>query len=112
MSLFDFFFPQQAQAGHLRRLAERQERQARVARIRSQKLEAQEQTQEALAARVDQLEHDLGFVCLVLAGLLEELEDQGGVTRDRIQSAIQVLDSKDGLTDGRLDVNLLRGKLS
>ena len=36
MSLYDFFFPEQASASHLHRMANQQDRQARMNRIQEQ----------------------------------------------------------------------------
>lgn len=102
MSLFDFFFPEQAQASHLRRLTEQQSRQNRGRR--QQNTEIKE-----LSARIDQLEDDLGFVSLVLASVMARLDEKGTLTRADVRAAMQELDEIDGVADGRLDINVLRG---
>jgi len=100
MSLYDFFFPEQAQASHLRRIAEQQGFAATRHRRVSVNLEA----------RVRALENDLGYVTLVLSSVLDKLDTKGVVTRQDLKEAMAVLDAIDGVQDGKLDINVLRGK--
>jgi hypothetical protein len=105
MSLFDFFFPEQAQASHLRRMADqgyRSRRESARARRESSRLES----------RVDELEDDLGYVTLVLGGLLQALDEKGTLARKDVRAAISELDSLDGVPDGKLDINILKGRHS
>ena len=90
------------QASHLRRLTEQQSRQNRGRR--QQNTEIKE-----LSARIDQLEDDLGFVSLVLASVMARLDEKGTLTRADVRAAMQELDEIDGVADGRLDINVLRG---
>ena len=99
MSLFDFFFPEQAQASHLRRLADNQRFKAR----------RQDRKLTAVDRRIEALEDDLGFVTLVLAGLMETLDEKGAVTREDVRATLAKLDEIDGVKDGKLDVNFLKG---
>ena len=101
MSLYDFFFPDQAAASHLRRMADRQERQARMDRIRNA-------GNANIEDRIDELESDLGMVTLVLASLLEAANDNGSVSRDQIKQIIDELDVLDGFKDGKLNAAFLR----
>ena len=102
MSLFDFFFPEQAQAAHLRSIASRQ----RLAARRSSRTN---RSQAQLEARIDALEGDLGYVTLLLGSLLGQLDEKGVLTREELKTTIAALDELDGVADGRLDVNVLRG---
>lgn len=68
----------------------------------------QEATNEALSERIESLEGDLGYVTLVLAALMCRLDEQGVVTQDDVRSLVSELDGVDGVTDGKLDVNLLK----
>ncbi len=101
MSLYDFFFPEQASASHLRRMANQQDRQVRMNRI-------QEQSQYNIEERVTELESDLGMVTLVLASLLEAANNNGAVSREDIKKIIDELDVLDGFKDGRLPPGFLR----
>ena len=107
MSLFDFFFPEQAQATHLRTLAEQQRRNQLLARSKSAQ---SARRSDELEQRVSELEHDLGFVTLVLGSILETLENKGTVTREELKNQLDELDSIDGVSDGKLDINILRGR--
>jgi len=108
MSLFDFFFPEQAQAGHLRRLADQQHRSQRHA-ARSSRIDQQQSLRIVdLEDRVLELERDLGFVTLLLGSLLHSANNKGVVTRDEVCSVLQELDAHDGFEDGQLDIDILR----
>ncbi len=102
MSLFDFFFPQQAQAQQLRRLASGQQASSR----------RRSRTDARLEARMANLEDDLGYVTLILGSILNTLDEKGLVTRSDVKSALASLDELDGVADGRLDINILRGQQS
>ncbi|MFK7768054.1 MAG: hypothetical protein AB8B55_12595 [Mariniblastus sp.] len=101
MSLFEFMFPQQAAASHLRQIANRQKRDDRWNRIR-------ETDQTHLENRVDELEHDMGVVALILASILDTANENGTISRDEIKRKIEELDVLDGFRDGRLHVGFLR----
>ncbi len=108
MSLFDFFFPTQAAAGHLRDLAKNQRLQSiRESRTRSRSAKERD----ALEQRIEELEGDVGFVSLVLASLLAKLEEKGHIGREELRAVLEELDGADGVADGRLDVKALRGGL-
>jgi len=107
MSLFDFFFPEQAQATHLRSIAN----SARYQRRRSARASAGGPPPPQVAAleqRVAALEADLGFTSLVLAAVMARLDARGHVTNAEVKSLIAELDALDGVNDGRLDVSYLR----
>ena len=101
MSLYDFFFPEQAAASHLRRLANRQERRDKIQRIESERSEDSRD-------RIDELERDVGVLSLILASLLETANDNGAISRDAIKQKIEDLDIFDGIRDGKLDASFLR----
>ncbi|MEL7499996.1 MAG: hypothetical protein AAFN77_20500 [Planctomycetota bacterium] len=101
MSLFDFFFPQQATASHLRDLKNQQARQARIDRFR-------ENAQENLEQRVEQLERDMGELALVLASLIEVANENDSISREELKQQVDDLDIADGFRDGQLHVRYLR----
>ena len=108
MSLFDFFFPEQAQASHLRRLAEQQHRSQRHDSRSGRRDQEQTLRISELEDRVLDLERDLGFVTLLLGSLLHAANNKGVVTRDEVCSVLEELDAHDGFEDGRLDIESLR----
>lgn len=112
MSLFDFFFPEQAQASHLRRLAEQQDWSRRQARRNDARAERESEARDSrvteLEGRVQELERDLGFVALLLGSLLHTANKKGVVTRHEVASALESLDAGDGARDGMLDIEALR----
>jgi len=101
MSLFDFLFPEQAAASHLRRMADRQALDDRRNRIR-------DRGAENLERRIEDLEHDIGVLSLALAAILETANENGVISRDEIRNKISELDVLDGFRDGKLDVSVLR----
>lgn len=101
MSLFDFFFPQQAAAQHLRRLAN--EKSMDTVRDASRRRKSE--------VRIDSLEEDLGYVTLLLGAIVDRLDAKGAVTRNDLREVISTLDDVDGVRDGRLDISFLRGTL-
>ena len=98
MGLYEFFFPHQAQAEQLGEIARTQ--QLLLRRTAAQRPD--------LANRVSDLEHDLGYVTLVLGSILRKLDAKGVVTRDDVKQEISQLDGLDGVKDGRLDIMVLR----
>ncbi|MBI1381932.1 MAG: hypothetical protein GC161_12685 [Planctomycetaceae bacterium] len=99
MSLFDFFFPEQAQASYLRTLANSEQQRARGAARK----------EPALDRRIAALEGDVGYLALVLGALLQKVDEKGVITRDEVRDTVMELDGIDGVKDGRLDVDILRG---
>ncbi|MCA3007173.1 MAG: hypothetical protein INH34_02230 [Phycisphaerales bacterium] len=102
MSLFDFFFPEQAQASLLRTLVNENRRKKRRETLEGRTLEKAED-------RIEALENDLGFVALLLGSLLAKLDEKGVLTRQDVKDAMPTLDGADGVADGKLDIRVLRG---
>lgn len=98
MSLFDWFFPQQAQAAHLRNLSANSQRFERK----------QKQNLGSLRQRIQQLEENQGVIALVLGSLLEKLDDNGVLARGDIEAKMQEIDEYDGIKDGKLNVTALQ----
>ncbi|MDT7603521.1 MAG: hypothetical protein QOF61_1518 [Acidobacteriota bacterium] len=98
MSLYDFFFPEEAQAEHLGTIARASERGNRFG----------EGENEQLHARVKRLEYDLGALALVTASILKLLDEKGHVTRDEIKKVIGKIDLLDRAADGKISVDDLR----
>ncbi len=109
MSLFDFFFPEQAQASHLRRLADQQHRSHAHTNRTDRRTQEQQFRLVELEDRVLELERDLGFVALLLGSILHVPDKNGVVTRQDVCSALEQLDAHDGFKDGKLDIDCLRG---
>lgn len=106
MSFFDFFFPEQAQASHLRSIAESQrlnshrdgQRQFREERERRNEASHGQATER----RVEELENDLGQAGLIIESLLQLLEESGTIKRDEVMKRAIAVDLADGIQDGRL----------
>ena len=98
MDLFDFFFPEQAQATHLRQIARQQSF-------------AKASTPKQKPSDVEALRADVKFLTLVVAALLRRLSETETASPGDIQDLINELDGLDGLADGGLDPGVLRGLL-
>ena len=99
MSLFDFFFPDQAQAAHLRRLADSTSLANTQARInRSSTVH----TQSSSNKRIDELENEVGQLTIIVEALLESISDHGILTREDIARKVGEIDARDGVIDGRI----------
>ena len=99
MSLFDFFFPEEAQASHLRRLADTSsavERRARVDAVR------QDLARTSDRKRIEELEQEVGELTILLEALLEKLDDQNLFTRDELAVKIAEIDLRDGVLDRKI----------
>ncbi|MEK7952344.1 hypothetical protein [Luteolibacter soli] len=109
MSFFDFFFPEVAQASHLRRIADQQQSQAHqegMQRFHDERERRWETSRnQVLEHRVEALERDLGQAGLVIEALLQMLESTGTVKREEIAARAIAIDAADGVTDGRVTPN-------
>ena len=60
------------------------------------------------ATRTARLEADVGYLALVLGGVLELLEKKGAVTKADLKKKMAELDDVDGVRDGKFDLDRLR----
>ena len=103
MSLFDFFFPEQAQASHLHDLARQGSFRRDVAtrpELDSVLLAIREYSK-----RLKFDENDIGTLALVCESLIRLGEQKGLFTRQELFAMMQEVDSEDGINDGKLDVH-------
>jgi len=97
MSLFDFFFPEQAQAAHLRRLADgtaTNRIQARAARAR------QARSKNTSEQRIKELEDEVAELTIVVEALVEILDDTNSPRRVDLARKVAEIDARDGVRDG------------
>ncbi len=106
MSFFDFFFPEQAQASHLRSIAESQQLQSHQDGQRQFREERDRRwdvsRSQSLERRVEELENDLGQAGLIIEALLQVLQEKGTLTRDEVAKRAIEVDLADGVRDGKL----------
>jgi len=106
MSLFDFLFPEQAQASYLRQLASNNAQQ--TALMRSQQYTEQLQRKQAVRLntkaedRVKELEIELAQSVLVIESLISLLEEKNLLTREELKQRTSQIDAADGVVDGRI----------
>lgn len=99
MSLYDFFFPDQAQATHLRNIAESNaysNSQARVAQVRL------ERSKSDLEKKVKSLEDEISQLAIIQEAVLELLNDKGSMTRSELANKVAEIDARDGVIDGKI----------
>ena len=98
MDLFDFFFPEQAQASHLRKIARQRTIPAR-------------QTSTDHTAEIEALQQDVNFLTLVVTALLRRLAETETASLGDVQDLVDEIDALDGVADGGLSPGVLRGLL-
>jgi hypothetical protein len=101
MGMYEFFFPEQAEANHLRSIASSMRTSAR----RSGK--AGKRVSE-LEHRVGELEDDLDFLSLITLTLFGILNEKGLVDRRSLMDRINQVDMFDGRKDGKVSPEALR----
>lgn len=97
MDLFDFFFPEQAQAAHLRSIATAQ-------RLRPPSSTFHED-------EVAALKTDVRFLTLVVTAILKRLTETKTMSLADVQDLLTEVDAMDGVGDGGLEPGVLRGLL-
>ncbi len=105
MSLMDLLFPQIATATHLRSIRDQNAETDGLQRLREIRQSA---TLQALKSRIDSLEDDLGYVTLVLSGLMSTLDEKGVIRRDDLKEELSQLDGVDGIRDGKISIQMLK----
>ena len=97
MDMFDFMFPEQAEAEHLRKI--------------SGTLSGMASGQKMGADQLRKVVDNLGFLNLLLLSLVRGLVDKGLLTQEEILDRLKQLDTADGYQDGKLSPGVLRGLL-
>lgn len=97
MDMFDFMFPEQAEAAHLRKI--------------SGTLSGMASGQRMGADQVRKVAENLGFLNLLLMSLVRSLVDKGVLTQQDLFDKLKELDTMDGQQDGKLNPDVLRGLL-
>ncbi len=104
MDMFDFFYPQQASAAHLRRIS----RSLAGSRSASSSAAAAAQRNES---ELTNLQADVRFLSLVTAAILKRLAEQETMSLGDVSDLLGEIDGLDGLPDSGLDPGVLRGLL-
>jgi hypothetical protein len=111
MSIFDFVFPQQAQAGHLGDIARTS---AKLASSLQSK-EANETTNvvkiTVLQRRIGKLENDVAMLSMVNALLIKKYIADTGSSPEQLRAALAEIDRLDGVQDGGFDTSDMRTML-
>ena len=112
MGLFDFFFPEQAQAERLRELVDQQRRILRKTRTEARTSFQSKTSTDQLQKQVETLRNDLGYVTLLLGALVDQLDAKGTLTRADLRAAVEAIDLVDDVEDGKLDIEALKHAVS
>jgi hypothetical protein len=104
MDMFDFFFPEQAEAAHLRRISRNLSRSQYSAH-------AAADTARRIADDVADLRNDVAFLTLVLTAVLKRLTENETMSLADVSDLLREIDGLDGLPDGGLNPGVLRGML-
>jgi len=106
MSLYDFLFPEQAQAYYLGQIASNNAQQAAILNSRqyTEKLRKKHAGQlgTKVEDRVKDLEMELAQSALVIESLLSLLEEKSLITREELKQRTAQIDAEDGVIDGRI----------
>ena len=97
MDMMDLFFPEAAEASHLRKI--------------SKSISAHQRAASRVAQTSTDVRDDLGFLALVLLSLVGKLVEKGVLTEQELREQLEKADRLDGLADGKIDPGLLRGAL-
>lgn len=103
MSLFDFFFPEVAQAQELRRIANSTSLTAVQSRLSQARMNHQKSSAEG---RIRELEDEVAQLTIILEALIEHLSEGGGLSREQLASKIAEIDMRDGVADGKITKHL------
>lgn len=97
MELFDFFYPEQAQAAGIRNISRTMASQMRMAAVGSKASDA--------------IREDVSFLALVTMSMVGLLVEKGVITQEEVSERIRKLDELDGVKDGKLNPDAVRGAL-
>ncbi len=101
MALFEFFYPEQAQAGYMREMASSMRTSTRRAGHSRKRVSDVEK-------RVAELEDDLDFLSLITLTLFSTLHEKGLVDRNSLLKKIDDIDMFDGRKDGKVEPEVFR----
>lgn len=115
MSMFDFFFPEQAEAMHLRDISEQmrvrrvhEEHDSRRSRRQEENLGALEGRLRSLETRVHELEDENAVLGLLTMSLIKVLAEKNSITMKDVFDQVKAVDALDGKADGKVDLSALR----
>jgi hypothetical protein len=108
MSLFDFVFPEQAQASHLRDLAESGRDVASAMRAKEVEELGNRAKLGVLLRRVERLENDMALSSMINALLIRKYIADTGKNLEQLRAEMAEVDRSDGVVDGGFDTGELR----
>lgn len=117
MSLFDFFFGEKSRPSEQKPPTEtksslhdhfKQYSQQYQTGVPTLKGGQAASNGDELEKKINELENDLGFMTLILKGILHKLDEKGVVKKDEIK--VLLYDAMEGRSEGRLNINFLKEK--
>jgi len=104
MDMLDYFFPEQSQAAHLRKISRS------MASSASSSSSAAAYAQRN-AGELSDLRSDVRFLTLVIAAILKRLAEQETMSLGDVSDLLGEIDGLDGVADSGLQPDILRGIL-
>ena len=99
MSVFDFFFPQQAQASHLRSLV--QQKRYEYQRDQYDKNGIKDELRDA-QKRIEKMGNEMAETQLIVKAMMELMEEVEAFDSSRLLEKIKEIDLRDGVEDKRI----------
>ena len=99
MGLYEFFFPQQATAQHLRSIVQHNHFSNAVNRVNQARAIRKGQVSKE---RMEELEDEVAELTIVLEALMEVLGENKTITIEKVAQKIADIDAMDGVIDGKI----------
>ena len=99
MSAFDFFFPEQAQASHLRTLV--RQRQFEFQNDQREKQDAREELKHAQTV-IQKMGEEMAETRLLIKAMMEVMDETDICDSSQLLEKVREIDLRDGLADGKI----------
>ncbi len=99
MSAFDFFFPEQAQASHLRSLV--RQKQFEYSNDQRENKDLREELKYS-AKVIQKISKELAETQLIVKSMMELIEEAGVCSSEQIWDKMREVDLRDGVEDGQI----------
>ncbi len=104
MSLFEYIFADEIKLQQLRDISKTLKNQQIFERGREKRLKKEQE-------KSDEINDDIGLLSLLMITVIKKLIDKGVITEQELLGELLEIDQLDGLKDGQLDINVLRGSV-
>lgn len=104
MSLFDYIFADEIQLKQLRDISKTLKNQQIFEKGRAERLKKEKE-------KCNETDDDIGLLSLLMMTVIKKLIAKGIITEQELLDELLEIDQLDGLKDGKLDINVLRGSV-